>query len=132
MSDWVRLLETFGLATVIVLFLGVCIWRCGGWVGEHVITPLVGRYLRLLDALIISVTKQGEALTRVGEAMEKLSNTLDMMGKHTVESMDRLDQIVDKLAEIECCRSEDKQGQDKEVKGEGKEDRIKKAEFPYG
>lgn len=93
MNEWVSLLQTFGLATAIIAFMGLCIWKASGWIGENVIKPVVDRWLKLLDALIASIVKQGEALTKVGSVMEQLGRTLERMGQHTIQSMEVLEQI---------------------------------------
>lgn len=72
-QDWVTLLQTFGLATMIILFLGICIWRAGGWAGENVVRPVVDRYIKLIDSLIVSVTKQGEAMDKQSAAMTTMA-----------------------------------------------------------
>lgn len=79
MNEWVSLLQTFGLATMIILFMGVCIWKGGGWAGENVVKPIVERYIRLIDSLIVAVAKQGEAMDKQGIAMTAMITLFNEM-----------------------------------------------------
>lgn len=112
MNEWVGLLQTFGLAVCILVFLGAGMWKTGGWVAENVVKPVVQRYINLLDALIASVVKQADALSRVGavmeklgSTMEKLGSTLDNMGQHSIKSMQNLDEIAQRISNIDHVRS---------------------------
>lgn len=82
MNEWVSLLQTFGLAVAILFFLGLCLWKAAGWIAPNVITPIVARYLQLIDALIASVVRQGDAIARFVDVLDKLGATLERMGKH--------------------------------------------------
>lgn len=74
--DWISVMETFGLAGIILGFVGVCIWRGAGWTAAKVVSPVVDRYIALIDALIISVTKQGDAMVRMVEIMSHLADKI--------------------------------------------------------
>ena len=104
MNEWISLLQTFGLAVTILFFVGACLWRAGGWMGENVVRPIAAKYLQLLDSLIVSIVKQGETLTRVGLVMEKLGSTLDSLGQHTIKSVELLDTIAEAVADLKKIR----------------------------
>lgn len=122
--DWVDLLQTFGLATMIILFIGLCIWKGSAWIGENVIKKIVEKYVVLLDALIASVTKQGDTMTKVGSTLEKegdtlskvgnvlekLGGTLDQMGQHVIKSMSVLEHISEGVAELRSVKEIKVQG----------------------
>lgn len=112
--DWLNVLETFGVSVLIITFMGACVWKGGSWIGTNVIKPIVERYIILLDALIASVTKQGETMVKVGSTLEKegdtlsevgavlrkLGETLDQMGQHVIRSMDVLANISEGVSEL--------------------------------
>lgn len=101
MNEWVNLVQTFGLAVTILLFMGAGLWRTAGWAATNVVEPVVKKWIQVLDSLIEAIVKQGETLAKVGVAMEKLSDTLDQMGRHAIHSMDVLDKVSRGVANLE-------------------------------
>lgn len=76
MNEWMQLLQTFGVAVVCLFALGVAVWRGANWVATHIVTPMVDRHLRLLDALIASVLAQGEVSAQQVETLKKIGHSV--------------------------------------------------------
>lgn len=100
MNEWLTILQTFGLAVVVLLFLGACSWKAAPWVGENVIRPIVTRYVSLLDALIESVQRQVQV-------MEGLGVTLQSMNRVAVENAEAIARLHRQVAVLECVRGDD-------------------------
>lgn len=100
MNEWVSLVQTFGVAVTILLFMGAGSWKVAPWIGSTVIQPIVERYLKLLDALIASVLKQAEVLERLGHTMEA-------MGKVAGESSGALSRLHQRMSELDCIVRKD-------------------------
>ncbi len=89
-EEWVALLRSFGVAVAILVFLGLCFWRLARWLAPKFDT-IFNSYVRLLDALTVSVARQGEAIgkfvdvldglvVRQTDAIAKFINVLDRLG----------------------------------------------------
>lgn len=105
MNEWVALLQTFGLATVILIFIAAAGWKIVPWIGTKVIERLVDKYIQLIDSLIVSVTKQGDVFTKVGIVMEQLGRTLENMGQHTIRSMEILESVSKGVADLQNVKT---------------------------
>lgn len=74
--DWVALLQTFGLAVVILFALGIGIWKVAVWIGKELIIPFrdkaidqfasfLARLDRNVDAMTNNLEKQTYCLERL-------------------------------------------------------------------
>ena len=70
-NPWLSVLQTFGLGTLILVFLGLCLWRVVPWLGEQVIKPWADKYVQLLDGLIVNLERQESLRTALIEMMLK-------------------------------------------------------------
>lgn len=81
---WVNLLQTFGLAVVILLAIGVAIWKGAGWVGRELIIPLRDKLLNRLVAFFDKMDDAVERLTTtLGKVDQNVGTMLGLMNCHT-------------------------------------------------
>lgn len=86
MIDWVQLLQTFGLAVVILFALGVAIWRAAGWFAREIVIPfrdkLLARMLEVLSSLESTVTNVDRKTDHI---LDLLSNGVNQVVEKTEE-----------------------------------------------
>jgi hypothetical protein len=93
MSEWTSIVNTLGVAAGILGFMGLCLWKSAPWVADKVILPTVERWLKLIDALIISVIKQAETMEKIGIAMSRLCEAVEKSACRANEIIDKEDRI---------------------------------------
>lgn len=97
MNGWVNLLQTFGLATAMLFFFAVAAWKIVPWLGIHVVGRIVDKYIELLDSLITSVNRQGEAMAEIALAMGRHVAVVNEAAKHTTEALESVERITQTL-----------------------------------
>lgn len=79
--DWITLLQTFGLAVVILIAIGLAIWRLSKWTGKEVVIPLrdqvISRFLAFLSKIENTVSKLDTNVDRVTNNLEKQTTALE-------------------------------------------------------
>lgn len=72
MEEWMKVIQNFGLPVTLLIFMGGCFVYTAKWMAKKIVEPVVDRYIKLIDALIVSVTKQAETAEKIGIAMTNL------------------------------------------------------------
>lgn len=67
MEPWMSLLQTFGLAVVVLFAIGIALWKASRWVGAEIIIPL-------RDTMISALTS---FFSRMERGMDKMEDTLN-------------------------------------------------------
>lgn len=65
--DWIQLLQTFGLAVVILFAVGMALWQSTRWFGREIVLPLRDKAL----------ARFGAFLTKIEATIEKLDVNVD-------------------------------------------------------
>lgn len=111
-TDWLNLLQTFGLAVVILFAIGIAAWRSAVWFSREIVLPvrdrMLDRFIAFLgkiegtvdklngnvDAITSNLDKQTHAL----ESIEVLGTTSLTATKATLESSNRKEDKIDSLS----------------------------------
>lgn len=96
MDFWVNLLQTFGLAVVILFAIGVGIWRMTRWFGAEIVIPFRDRLI-----------------TKIVEAIDHLEDTLERIDRRTERTLEVLSrgvsQVVQKTEDVKQAAVEVRQ-----------------------
>ena len=78
-AGWIQVATIWGPMGIVLLFLGICIWRGGKWLGLSILLPMKERHFRFLDVV---ETTQGTIATA-------LANLQTMMATHDAWERER-------------------------------------------
>lgn len=109
MVDWVQLLQTFGLAVVVLFAVGVALWKAAGWVGREIIIPIRDRII----ARVLGVADKLET------TLDKVSQDIDLMLKLQGKQTGLTQKQALKVQEAACAMMEAADAAKKIVNGHG-------------
>lgn len=69
---WLKVISTIGFPSVVLIALGLALWRIGDWMANKVINPLVDSHTSLVKQLQSSDERNSETL----ETLAKTTNTI--------------------------------------------------------
>lgn len=89
-----QMLQTFGLAVVILFAIGVAGWRMAGWFGKEIVIPfrdkVLTRWLTVMDKMEASVEKVDRNVDQVLALMKQQVGLQRVQTEKVSEAADKL------------------------------------------
>ena len=63
LSAWIVIIRELGFPAAMLLFVALCMWRGGKWLGGHILLPMKDRHLLFIDAIQKSQESQAQSIS---------------------------------------------------------------------
>ena len=80
--DWLQIGQSFGVPVLLLVFIGLGLWRAGMWMATTVIKPIMERHLRFLDTLERTIVGQENILDDLAKNQERLTEDIHAIVLH--------------------------------------------------
>jgi uncharacterized protein YukE len=96
MEVWVDAVRNVGIPAVILLGIGLLVWRGGAWVGEVILRPAVEMHLEFMKAMSKAVERLVAVLEELSQAIKNVEDrhrqVMDVIQKGRTTNSDQATQ----------------------------------------